>query len=93
MRMLVKAEKGEDSGDIPDEQPPVAHDIDYVIRTWMEHHIHHTYPRAGGYDDQDADLMDDWHILSMYYVRVERGIFTVMSMPTNGADWQTMMGG
>lgn len=36
----------------------------YVIDTWLEHKNHHTYPEPGGYNDQDAQLMEDWKTLN-----------------------------
>ena len=45
--------------------------LDYVIETWLEHKLHHTYPAPGGYDDQDALLMQDWSTVNRrvnYYV-------------------------
>jgi hypothetical protein len=38
--------------------------LDYVTSTWIEHKLHHTYPTNGGYDDQDALLMDDWRTIN-----------------------------
>ena len=69
---------------IPPEPPPFKHGVDYVIRTWLEHKIHHTYPEPGGYNDQDEDLMDDWHTVNMYYSRLWHGVSVVMVMPEHG---------
>lgn len=93
MRTLLRAESGKENNDEPpDEQPPFFHEADYVIRTWLEHRMHHTYPDDGGYNSQCSWLMRDWHILSMYYLRAEKGVYSHISMPTGGAEWQTQMG-
>lgn len=93
MRHLVAAEKHEETQDIPDNLPPLKCDVHYAIKTWLQHRLHHTYPRAGGYDDQDADLMDDWHTLSLYFIRVEKGVFTQIQMPTNAPHIESLLGG
>lgn len=73
----VKNEKGEDDEDdenelLPD-LPALNHDAEYVIRTWIEHKLHHTYPEPGGYNDQDEYLMEDWHTMNLCYLRVSSG--------------------
>ncbi len=73
MDVLVKAEKGESAGETPGEQPTFHYPIDYVIRTWIEHKLHHIYPDAGGYNDQCKYLMEDWHTVNMYHIRVAKG--------------------
>lgn len=40
--------------------------------------VHHVFPRAGGYDDQDEILMEDWHTLNLYYARARNGVFSSM---------------
>lgn len=92
MRSLLAAEKGEDKSDVPQEQSHFYHDVGYVIRTWLEHRLHHTYPEMGGYNDQDEYLMRDWHTLSLYYVRAEAGVFTAVQMPTNAPHYSALMG-
>lgn len=91
MRRLIAAEKGETDNAVPDVQPPFYHDIDYVLRTWLEHKIHHTYPEIGGYLDQCEFLMRDWHVVNMYNVRVEHGEFSAPPIPQNAPDWQGLM--
>lgn len=81
MRVIVAQDRGEKPpDDVLPEPPPVHHDLDYVMATWLQHRIHHTYPRAGGYDDQDELLMMDWHTLNLYYSRVEAGQFTTFNL-------------
>lgn len=92
MRTLLLAEKGEDTQETPSEQPSFYHDVDYLVRTWLEHRLHHTYPDAGGYNDQCEWLMKDWHVLSMYYIRAEAGVFTAVQIPDNAPDYHTLMG-
>lgn len=91
MRRLVAAEKGETDPYVPDEQPPFFHDIDYIVRTWLEHKIHHTYPEPGGYNEQCEWLMRDWHVVNMYNVRVEHGEFSAPPIPQNAPNWQSMV--
>lgn len=73
MMMLVDAEKGNEEGEIPTPPGDLHHDMDYVLETWMQHKLHHTYPCAGGYDDQDELLMQDWLALNVWYIRANRG--------------------
>jgi hypothetical protein len=72
MISLVSAEKGEHEK-LPPVPPPLNHDVDYVIETWLQHRTHHTYPEPGGYNDQDDLLMLDWKMMNLWYVRVSRG--------------------
>lgn len=92
MRMLISAEKGEETDDIPDSPPPLENDADYAIRTWLEHRMHHVYPAAGGYDDQSESLMRDWGVLNLYYLRAEKGVFTAMPAPASAGSWLDLMG-
>lgn len=93
MERLIAAEKGEplkdDEGDSP---PPLTHDANYAIRTWLDHRRHGTYPRAGGYDDQDPDLMDDWHTLTLYHIRVENGTVSYIEQAVDAPDITTLLG-
>lgn len=92
MRILIQAEAGE-GGETPDVLSGFVHDIDYVVKTWLEHRIHHAYPRYGGYDDQDADLMDDWHILTLYYIRVGQGVTSALAMDDDGVPIEDLLQG
>lgn len=92
MEHLIAAEKGESLRDRLDEPPPLKCEVNYAIRTWLDHRRHGTYPRAGGYDDQDPDLMDDWHTLTLYHIRVENGVVVHVRMPTDGPDVSEQMG-
>lgn len=93
MKQIIAMEKGEESKDIPDEPPPFRHEIDYVIRTWLEHKLHHTYPDIGGYNDQDSDLMDDWHIMNVYYARVSMDVFSESTVSDSGVPLRDIMRG
>lgn len=85
---MIRVEKGEDENDdVPDEPPPFQNEIDIVIRTWLEHKLHHTYPDVGGYLDQDSSLMDDWHIVNMYYSRVWHGVTQPVLIPKDAPSW------
>lgn len=92
MQVLVRAEAGEENNTVPDEQPTFHHEIDYVIRTWLERKMHHTYPEPGGYNDQDAQLVEDWHTMNMYHIRVEKGVFTEVALPgiDSAPNWMDM---
>lgn len=77
------------------EPPPLHYSVEYVIATWTQHKLHHTYPRAGGYDDQDEELMQDWHTLNLYYARVAGGQLTLFDMShlgTSARSWSDMAG-
>jgi hypothetical protein len=74
MMQVVRAEKGEESDKLPAVPDGLNLDVDYVIETWLQHRTHHTYPRAGGYDDQDALLMEDWKKINLWHIRVSRGV-------------------
>ncbi len=93
MRAYVAAEKGEENDDIPDEPERLHFEINYVIRTWLEHKLHHTYPELGGYNDQDPWLMEDWHTLNMFYARVSKGVFSALPLSSDAGDWLDLMGG
>lgn len=96
MKVVVAQDKGEElPPDLLPEPPPLTHDIDYVIATWLQHKLHHVYPRAGGYDDQDEDLMQDWHTMNLYYSRVANGqltTFDISQFRTSARDWSDMAG-
>lgn len=93
MRNLVRVEKNEQI-DVNLSDPPKLHyEVNYVIRTWLDHRKHGTYPRAGGYDDQCPFLMEDWHTMNLYHTRVEHGIVTIVRVPTTGATWDTLLEG
>lgn len=96
MKVVVAQDKGQELPDEPlPEPPPLNHDINYVIATWLQHKIHHTYPRAGGYDDQDELLMEDWHTMNLFYSRVESGqlaSFDMSQFRTSSRSWSDMAG-
>lgn len=46
--------------------------LDYALDTWIEHDEHGLYPEAGGYNDQDAQLMKDWQTLDRRYGKAVR---------------------
>lgn len=92
MMQWVAAEKSEeeDDSELMPELDALHHDEDYVVRTWIEHKLHHTYPEPGGYNDQDPYLMEDWHTLNLCYVRVHAGQLTVpefLARPGNLPLW------
>lgn len=95
MRRLVAAEKGEDDETIPDEPPPLIGDAHHALATWMHFRLHHVYPDAGGYNDQDADLMDDWLTLNVWYIRLSIGVEVYGNLPPPELfpDVRTMMHG
>lgn len=91
MRIHVRIEKGEEIEYEELHADDFYHEIDYVIRTWLEHKYHHTYPESGSYNDQDAYLMKDWHTMNVYYSRVSHGDFAAPLMPKQADNWQTLM--
>jgi hypothetical protein len=93
MARLIAAEKGEPYKDELETPPKLNHEVNYAIRTWLDHRKHGIYPRAGGYDDQDPDLMADWHTLNLYHIRVENGVYSHIRMPATAPDVSTLMGG
>jgi len=85
----VAAEEGRDSDTPLPDPDSLKHDLDYVIRTWMANKLHHTYPRPGGYDDQDEYLMRDWHTMNLYYSRAKAGVYSTVWMDkANPVDWR-----
>lgn len=85
MQRLIRAEKGQ-LGDVDLDDPMTFHyPIDYVIRTWLDHRKHGSYPETGGYNDQDPLLMQDWHTMNLYHARVEHGIVQTMTFDTHNA--------
>lgn len=64
---LIAAEHGEKTPDEDENEFAFGlhYPAQYVIRTWYEHRKNGLYPKGGGYDDQDAQLMDDWHMMDM----------------------------
>ena len=93
MERLIAAEKGEPlKDDNLDDPQPLHHEVNYVIRTWLDHRKHGTYPRPGGYDEQDPDLMEDWHTLTLICVRVENGITSYIDFPAEAPDVSEQLG-
>jgi len=88
MRVHVQIEKNEHIPYEPIDASQFYHDIDYVIRTWLEHKMHHTYPETGSYNDQDAWLIKDWHTMNVYFSRVWNGDFTVAMPSVKSESWQ-----
>lgn len=96
MKVQVAIDRHEDlPEELLPEPPPLNHELDYVIATWTQHKLHHTYPRAGGYDDQDEALMHDWHTLNLFYARVSNGQLTTFDMSqfrTSSRAWSEVAG-
>jgi hypothetical protein len=85
----VASEDPDYKEDIPDAPPDIQGDASYTIRTWFMFRTHHVFPRAGGYDDQDPVLMDDWHILNLYYTRARNGVYSsVVLGHADAAAWR-----
>lgn len=57
--------KNDDEDDELEDEVHLHYPLDYALETWQEHRLHHTYPAPGGYDDQDAFLMKDWHVINL----------------------------
>jgi hypothetical protein len=93
MRDVVKIDKGEELEYTSTTPRTFFYDVDYVIRTWLEHKIHHLYPDPGGYNDQDAYLMLDWHTMNVYYTRVMNDDFSTLKIPMADTPWEDLMGG
>ncbi len=93
MQNLIAAEKGEDIKVNLDDPPKLNYEVNYVIRTWLDHRKHGTYPRLGGYDAQCPFLMEDWHTLNLYHTRVEHGVISLINMPTSGERWESLLEG
>lgn len=73
MKLVVSAEKGEPDDAVPPRPDDLENDADYVMETWLQHRIHHTYPEPGGYNDQDETLMRDWKTMNLWHLRVSAG--------------------
>lgn len=91
MERLIAAEKGEPFKDALDMPSKLSHEVNYAIRTWLDHRKHGSYPKPGGYDRQCPFLMADWHTLSLYHSRVENGDYVSMTLPTDAPDISTLM--
>jgi hypothetical protein len=65
----------DDDEDIPTEVL-LNYPLMYVQRTWLEHRQKGNYPEAGGYNAQDAALMDDWYALDMRMLDIHRELDT-----------------
>lgn len=91
MRGLIAVEKGESFKEELDEPPPLHHEVNYAIRTWLDHRAHGSYPNPGGYNKQDPLLMADFHTLTLYHIRVENGVVSHVQMPAKGQDSETLM--
>lgn len=87
MKRVVAADKGETIEDELGEPYKLAHEVTYVMHTWLDHRKHGGYPEAGGYNNQCPFLMADWHTMNLYHSRVEKGIFSEIAMPTSGLAW------
>lgn len=96
MKVMVAQDRGDElPPELLPEPSPLKHDVDDVISTWLQHKLHHVYPHAGGYFDQDEDLMRDWHTLNLYYSRVANGQLTTFDMSqfrASGRAWSEMAG-
>ena len=91
MRVVVASENGDDNNRELPEPPPLHHDVDYVIDTWIERKNHHIYPEPGGYNDQDEYLMQDRRSMNLYHIRVHAGVYSAVPMPKQARDWRTYM--
>lgn len=81
-RTLVASEEGKIKPDVSYDDPPkFNYPIDYVVRTWMNFYRHGIYPEAGAYNDQDPRLMDDWHTMNLYHIRIENGVSSAFEVP------------
>lgn len=92
MQQLIRSEDGKTSDDVPNAPPPFHYPVWYVIDTWLERRLHRIYPNEGGYNNQDAFLMDDWRTLNLYYLRVKAGVVSILHMPHAAHDWSSLMG-
>lgn len=62
---------GEDEDEVFEETFSPHYPIAYILKTWFEHKEYGLYPRAGGYDDQDDLLMQDWDWVSRAYAQAQ----------------------
>lgn len=72
LERLAQSERGkkQPDEDIPDNPVYLHYPLEYVLRTWLDHRASGTYPEAGGYNQQDAQLMDDWAALNERYFEI-----------------------
>lgn len=95
---MIASEHGERTAEETDDEPHFGlfYPKQYVIRTWYEHRKNGVYPQQGGYDDQDAQLMDDWHAMDMRYLlrlnsyEAERREQPMYPDPSNALNWQEL---
>lgn len=89
---LVSIDKLEDKErEVPPTPGALYYEAEYVIRTWLEHRLHHTYPESGGYNDQCEFLMRDWHAMNVYYSRVYAGHHGESLVPDNAVPLKSIM--
>jgi len=90
MRLWVASENPEQQDEVLPEPDVIQLPVWYVVQTWVMFKVHHIFPRAGGYDDQDELLMQDWHTLNLYYARVRTGIVSSVFMGSrdNAVSWR-----
>lgn len=71
--------------DSEDEAVYLYYPLDYVIHTWLDHRIGGAYPAPGGYDAQDAQLMDDWHTLNKRHLYISNQLRnnTTLKLPAS----------
>lgn len=93
MKRLIASEKGEESSEIPEDLPPLKCDVHYALNTWFHHRMHHVYPESGGYNSQDESLMQDWTTISLYYIRVDKGVFSSMDITSDMPNSIDLLGG
>ena len=64
---MVRFEDDPKHEDIDDDDFGLHYPMAYVIKTWMAYRNWGILPSAGGYDDQDEMLMQDWQTLTIRY--------------------------
>lgn len=68
---VALSERGKELPDhSSDESVRLFYPLNYALRTWYLFRSKGIYPAAGGYNDQDAQLMDDWLMLDRRYLFV-----------------------
>jgi hypothetical protein len=64
---IVRFENGDHQNDIQDEDFGLHYPFAYVAQTWQAYRRFGVLPVAGGYNDQDEFLMQDWQTLDTRY--------------------------
>ncbi len=96
LEKIALAERGLSTPEDQDEDTVyLFYPLPYVAHTWLEHRNRGTYPESGGYNDQDSQLMEDWHMFDMRYLHIAGKIDASKTdkslYPETAGDWTDLI--